>query len=81
MRAARESICLYKNEAVNVPLENKVAAAAYHDALAEDNSDVIGATLAKALPLSPPAGKSWKLLLTGAQGNSSAALMGNYAES
>ena len=44
----------------------------------EDNG---GATGAAALPLRLPAGKPWKLLLTGAQGNSSAALIGNYAES
>jgi hypothetical protein len=78
LRAARESICLYKNEPVT----------SGEEALAEgdhsiDNDDAAGAAAAApaALPLSPPAGKPWKLLLAGAQGNSAAALIGNYAES
>jgi beta-glucosidase-like glycosyl hydrolase len=82
LRAARESICLYKNEPVTSRprAQNKVYTAAYHETLAEDE-DNGGATGAAALPLSPPSGKPWKLLLAGAQGNSSAALIGNYAES
>ena len=48
------------------------------------------AAAVKALPLSLPSaaaggggggGKPWKLLLAGAQGDSAAALLGNYAES
>ena len=62
LRAARESICLYKNDPV------KAAAAA-----------VVGVKAAAVLPLVPGVGKPWKLLLAGAQGNSSAALLGNYS--
>ncbi len=83
LRAARESICLYKNEAVisRTWVQNKTNATAYHESSAEDKGNDGGATGAAALPLRLPAGKPWKLLLTGAQGNSSAALIGNYAES
>lgn len=82
LRAARESICLYKNENITsrTRVQKKVDTAAYHEALAKD-ADVDGDATRAALPLRPPADKPWKLLLAGAQGNSSAALIGNYAES
>ena len=53
LRAARESICLYKN------------------------GPPAGGSGEKALPLAPSPSKRWRLLLAGAQGNSSAALIGN----
>ena len=53
LRAAQESICLYKN------------------------GRPAGGSGEKALPLAPPPSKRWRLLLAGAQGNSSAALIGN----
>ena len=69
LRAAQESICLYKNDPPPVAVGPPVVAAA---------------ALTPALPLCPPAtagGKPWKLLLAGAQGASASALIGNYAES
>ena len=73
LRAARESICLYKNDR---PPSAAVTGGVRTTALTP-----------AALPLAPPtapAGEGrplWKLLLAGAQGASASALIGNYAES
>eukprot|EP01052_Picozoa_sp_SAG31_P008992 SAG31_NODE_464_length_15318_cov_17.930876_5_plen_430_part_00 len=64
--AARESICLYKNDVVDASGRQKTSPPA------------------RALPLAIDATsghKKWTLLLAGAQGDSAAALLGNYAES
>lgn len=75
LRAARESICMYKNEPVQLIVDKMTATTATPVRPAANVAPVA------ALPLSAPKDKPWKLLLAGAQGNSSAALIGNYAES